>query len=65
MKIKGNKYKRCIYAYEFSDNFVYVVLESEKYTTLRDFKYNSRSAYSASAIRHNWINYIIELRKWN
>lgn len=41
------------------------ILESEKYTTLKDFKYNSRSAYSASAIRHNWINEIIELRKWN
>ena len=41
------------------------ILESENYKTLKDFKYNSRSAYSASAIRHNWINEIIELRKWN
>ncbi len=26
MEIIGNKFKRCIYAYEFSDNYVYVGL---------------------------------------
>lgn len=42
--ILGNLYKRCIYAYEFSDNFVYVGLTCNMYKRNRDHHYKKDSA---------------------